>query len=47
MSYFVEKNDNYVFFLPLYHSGTLFLWAPFYATGATGRFSGSSRNPSG
>ena len=36
MSYFVEKNDNYVFFLPLYHSGTLFLWAPFYATGAVG-----------
>ncbi len=36
MSYFVEKNDNYVFFLPLYHSGTMFLWAPFYATGATG-----------
>lgn len=36
MSYFVEKNDNYVFFLPLYHSGTMFLWAPFYATGAKG-----------
>ncbi|MBW2590600.1 MAG: AMP-binding protein, partial [Deltaproteobacteria bacterium] len=36
MTYFVEKNDNYVFFLPLYHSGTMFLWAPFYATGATG-----------
>jgi fatty-acyl-CoA synthase len=36
MSYFVEKNDNYVFFLPLYHSGTMFLWAPFYATGAVG-----------
>jgi acyl-CoA synthetase (AMP-forming)/AMP-acid ligase II len=36
MSYFVEKNDNYVFFLPLYHSGTLFLWAPFYATGGVG-----------
>jgi acyl-CoA synthetase (AMP-forming)/AMP-acid ligase II len=36
MSYFVEKNDNYLFFLPLYHSGTMFLWAPFYATGATG-----------
>ena len=36
MSYFVEKNDNYVFFLPLYHSGTMFLWAPFYATGAFG-----------
>jgi acyl-CoA synthetase (AMP-forming)/AMP-acid ligase II len=36
MSYFVQKGDNYVFFLPLYHSGTVFLWAPFYATGATG-----------
>ena len=36
MSYFVKKNDNYVFFLPLYHSGTMFLWAPFYATGAVG-----------
>ena len=36
MSYCVEKEDNYVLFLPLYHSGTMFLWAPFYATGATG-----------
>jgi len=36
MTYFVEKNDNYLVFLPLYHSGTMFLWAPFYATGATG-----------
>ncbi|MCK5915949.1 MAG: acyl--CoA ligase, partial [Deltaproteobacteria bacterium] len=36
MSYCVGKNDNYLFFLPLYHSGTMFLWAPFYATGATG-----------
>jgi fatty-acyl-CoA synthase len=36
MSYFVQKNDNYLFFLPLFHSGTMFLWAPFYATGATG-----------
>jgi acyl-CoA synthetase (AMP-forming)/AMP-acid ligase II len=36
MSYFVQRDDNYVFFLPLYHSGTMFLWAPFYATGATG-----------
>ncbi len=36
MSYFVERNDNYLLFLPLYHSGTMFLWAPFYATGATG-----------
>lgn len=36
MSYFVEKNDNYLLFLPLFHSGTMFLWAPFYTTGATG-----------
>lgn len=36
MTYFVQKNDNYLLFLPLYHSGTMFLWAPFYATGATG-----------
>jgi len=36
MTYFTEKNDNYVFFIPLYHSGSMFLWASFYATGATG-----------
>ncbi len=36
MSYFVKKNDNYLIFLPLFHSGTMFLWAPFYTTGATG-----------
>lgn len=36
MSYFVQKNDNYVLFLPLYHSGVLFIWSGFYATGATG-----------
>jgi acyl-CoA synthetase (AMP-forming)/AMP-acid ligase II len=45
MSYFVEKNDNYVFFLPLYHSGTMFLWAPFYATGATGTLLRGFREP--
>lgn len=45
MSYFVEKNDNYVFFLPLYHSGTLFLWAPFYATGATGTLVREFKDP--
>jgi acyl-CoA synthetase (AMP-forming)/AMP-acid ligase II len=45
MSYFVEKNDNYVFFLPLYHSGTMFLWAPFYATGATGTLLREFREP--
>ncbi len=45
MSYFVRKNDNYLFFLPLYHSGTMFLWAPFYATGATGTILRDMRNP--
>ena len=45
MSYFVGKNDNYLFFLPLYHSGTMFLWAPFYATGATGTIVRDMRNP--
>ena len=45
MSYFVQKNDNYVFFLPLYHSGTMFLWAPFYATGATGTVLREFREP--
>ncbi|MBN2706729.1 MAG: acyl--CoA ligase, partial [Deltaproteobacteria bacterium] len=45
MSYFVEKNDNYLFFLPLYHSGTMFLWAPFYATGATGTILRDLRDP--
>jgi acyl-CoA synthetase (AMP-forming)/AMP-acid ligase II len=45
MSYFVQKNDNYVFFLPLYHSGTMFLWAPFYATGATGTLLREFREP--
>ncbi len=45
MSYFVEKNDNYIFFLPLYHSGTMFLWAPFYATGATGTIITELKDP--
>jgi acyl-CoA synthetase (AMP-forming)/AMP-acid ligase II len=45
MSYFVQRNDNYVFFLPLYHSGTMFLWAPFYATGATGTLLREFREP--
>jgi acyl-CoA synthetase (AMP-forming)/AMP-acid ligase II len=45
MSYFVQKRDNYVFFLPLYHSGTMFLWAPFYATGASGTLLREFREP--
>jgi acyl-CoA synthetase (AMP-forming)/AMP-acid ligase II len=45
MSYFVQWDDNYVFFLPLYHSGTMFLWAPFYATGAAGTLLREFREP--
>jgi long-subunit acyl-CoA synthetase (AMP-forming) len=45
MSYFVQRHDNYVFFLPLYHSGPMFLWAPFYATGATGTLLREFREP--
>lgn len=45
MAYFVQKDDNYLIFLPLYHSGTMFLWAPFYATGATGTIIRDLKNP--
>jgi len=45
MTYFVQKDDNYLIFLPLYHSGTMFLWAPFYATGATGTILRNFRDP--
>ncbi|WP_022664131.1 class I adenylate-forming enzyme family protein [Desulfospira joergensenii] len=45
MSYFVQKDDNYLIFLPLYHSGTMFLWAPFYATGAAGTIIRDFRDP--
>jgi len=45
ISYFVQKDDNYLIFLPLYHSGTMFLWAPFYATGATGTIVRDVKNP--
>ncbi len=45
MTYFVQKDDNYLIFLPLYHSGTMFLWAPFYATGATGTIIKDFRDP--
>ncbi len=36
MSFFVQTNDNYIVFLPLYHSGAMFMYSPYYATGATG-----------
>ncbi len=45
MTYFVQKDDNYLIFLPLYHSGTMFLWAPFYATGACGTLIRDFKDP--
>ncbi|WP_300459773.1 AMP-binding protein [Desulfobacula sp.] len=45
MTYSVQKDDNYLFFLPLYHSGTMFLWAPFYAIGAKGTIIRDFRDP--
>ena len=45
MTYYVQRDDNYLIFLPLYHSGTLFLWAPFYATGAAGTIIRDFRDP--
>lgn len=36
MSFFVQTNDNYLIFLPLFHSGAMFMYSPYYATGATG-----------
>ncbi|HKK91452.1 MAG TPA: AMP-binding protein [Desulfobacteraceae bacterium] len=45
MTYSVQKDDNYLFFLPLYHSGTMFLWAPFYAAGAVGTIVRELKDP--
>ncbi len=45
MTYSVQRNDNYLIFLPLYHSGTMFLWAPFYAIGATGTIIRGFKDP--
>ncbi len=36
MSFFVQTNDNYIVFLPLFHSGAMFMYSPYYATGAAG-----------
>ncbi len=45
MTYSVQKDDNYLIFLPLYHSGTMFLYAPFYALGATGTIIRGFKDP--
>jgi acyl-CoA synthetase (AMP-forming)/AMP-acid ligase II len=36
MGFFVQPNDNYIVFLPLFHSGAMFMYSPYYATGAAG-----------
>jgi len=45
MSVPLDINDNYVIVLPLYHSGSLFLWTPYYALGATGTLILECRDP--
>ena len=36
LSFFAQKDDNYVIYLPLYHSGPTFIWFGFMAQGAKG-----------
>jgi len=45
MSTPVEINDKYIIIHPLYHSGSLFLWTPYYAVGATGILILDCRDP--
>jgi acyl-CoA synthetase (AMP-forming)/AMP-acid ligase II len=41
----LTPKDNYLVVLPLYHSGSLFMWFPYYALGATGTLIREYRNP--
>jgi acyl-CoA synthetase (AMP-forming)/AMP-acid ligase II len=45
ISFPMEINDNYLIVHPLYHSGTMFYWAAFYAFGATGTLLLEFRDP--
>ncbi len=45
MSIPLDVDDNYLIVLPLYHSGSFFLWAPYYALGATGTLIRGYREP--
>lgn len=45
MSVPLEIDDNYTIVLPLYHSGSLFLWTPYYALGATATLVLQCREP--
>ena len=41
----MTPEDNYLIVLPLYHSGSLFMWFPYYALGATGTLIREYRDP--
>lgn len=45
MSIPIEMDDNYLIVLPLYHSGSMFLWSPYFALGATGTIIRQYRDP--
>jgi len=45
LSFPMTPEDNYLIVLPLYHSGSLFLWFPYYASGATGTLIREYRDP--
>jgi len=45
MSMPLDINDNYIIIHPLYHSGSVFLWFPYYARGAAGTIIVGYRHP--
>jgi len=45
MSMPLDIKDNYMMVHPLYHSGSMFLWFPYYAIGAAGTLILECRNP--
>ncbi|MBW1803220.1 MAG: acyl--CoA ligase [Deltaproteobacteria bacterium] len=45
LSFPMDVNDNYIFFLPLFHAGAMFYWTAYYACGATGTLIRDCRNP--
>lgn len=45
MSFPLDIDDNYLIVHPLYHSGAMFLWTPYYASGATGTLILACRDP--
>ncbi|MFC1670681.1 class I adenylate-forming enzyme family protein [Spirochaetota bacterium] len=45
LSYYVQKNDNHVVYLPLYHSGAMFVWSGYFAQGACGTILREFKDP--